>query len=152
MLASLQAIYTGALHLTAVELLWGLESATGHGPCSRPFVLLDMSSAFDLITWMSLISLPCGSTLYNNVILFGKAWIFVQGLVLVKALGVAHMPDGLQGLHTNMLGLYWIFLSLPHVSNAFLGSVWVVIVSHGMRGHGLGLRFPDLKGSVSFVG
>ncbi len=89
--------------------------ATGHGPCSRPFVLLDMSSAFDLITWMSLISLPCGSTLYNNVILFGKAWIFVQGLVLVKALGVAHMPDGLQGLHTNMLGLYWIFLSLPHV-------------------------------------
>ena len=84
-------------------------------PCSRPFVLLDMSSAFDLITWMSLISLPCGSTLYNNVILFGKAWIFVQGLVLVKALGVAHMPDGLQGLHTNMLGLYWIFLSLPHV-------------------------------------
>ena len=92
-----------------------LESATGHGPCSRPFVLLDMSSAFDLITWMSLISLPCGSTLYNNVILFGKAWIFVQGLVLVKALGVAHMPDGLQGLHTNMLGLYWLFLSLPHV-------------------------------------
>ena len=84
-------------------------------PSDRPFVLLDMSSAFDLITWMSLISLPCGSTLYNNVILFGKAWIFVQGLVLVKALGVAHMPDGLQGLHTNMLGLYWIFLSLPHV-------------------------------------
>ena len=54
-------------------------------------------------------------TLYNNVILSGKAWIFVQGLVLVKALGVAHMPDGLQGLHTNMLGPNWLFLSLPHV-------------------------------------
>ena len=31
-----------------------------------------------------------------------EALIFVQGLALVKALGVAHMPDGLQGLHTNM--------------------------------------------------
>ena len=78
--------------------------------------------------------------------------MFVQGLVLVKALGVAHMPDGLQGLHTNMLGLYWIFLSLPHVSNASFGSVWVAIVSQGMRGHGLGLRFPGLKGSVSLLG
>ena len=151
-MASLQAIYTRALHLTAVELLWGLESATGHGPSSRPFVLLDMSSLFGLITWMSLISLPCGSTLYNNVIPFGTAWIFVQGLVLVKALGVAHMPDGLQGLYTNLLGIYWIFLSLPHVCNASFGSVWVVIVSQGMRGHGLGPRFPGLKGSVSFVG
>ena len=36
-----------------------------------------------------------------------------------------------------------------HVS---FGSVWVVIVSQGTRGHGLGLRFPGLQGSVSFVG
>ena len=62
---------------------------------------------------MSLTSLPCGSTLYNNVIPFGKALISVQGLV--KALGVAHMPDGLQSLHINMLSLYWIIPSLLHV-------------------------------------
>ena len=138
-------LLSGALHLTAVELLWGLGSATGHGPCSRPFVLLGMSSVFDLMTWMSLISLPCSSTLYNNVIPFGKALIFVQGLALVKALGVVHMPDGLQGLHTNMLGL------LRVLKGSFV-FVWVATVSQGMRGHGLGLRFPGLKGSVSFVG
>ena len=62
------------------------------------------------------------------------------------------MPDGLQGLHTKMLGLYWIFLSLRHVLKGSFVFVWVATVSQGMRGHGLGLRFPGLRGSVSFVG
>ena len=31
-------------------------------------------------------------------------------------------------------------------------SVWAVTVSPGMRGHGLGLRFPDLTGFANFAG
>ena len=71
---------------------------------------------------------------------------------LLSEARTVHMPDGLQGLHTNMLGLYWMFLSLPHVLKGSFVFVWVATASQGMRGHGLGLRFPGLKGSVSFVG
>ncbi len=75
-------------------------------------MLPGMSSAFAVMAWMSLISLPSGSTSYNSVIPSGKTLISAQGLALVKGLDAALMLDGLQVLHMNMLALYWIFLFL----------------------------------------
>ena len=55
-----------------------------------------MSSAFTVMTWMSLIFPPYGSTSYNSVIPFGRTLIFAQGLALVRGLDAAHMLDVLR--------------------------------------------------------
>ena len=70
------------------------------------------SSVFAVMTCMSLISLPYGSTSCNSVILSGKTLLSARGLALVRGLDAAHMLDGLQDLHIDMLALYWIFLFL----------------------------------------
>ncbi len=79
-------------------------------------MLPGMSSVFAVMTWMSLIFLPYGSTLYNSVIPSGKTLMSAQGLALVRGLDAALMLDGLQDLHilclVDMLALYWIFLFL----------------------------------------
>ena len=93
-------------------LLLQHQSAIGHGPCSRQSMLPGTSTVFAVMTWMSLISLPYGSTSCNSVILSGKTLISARGLALVRGLDAAHMLDGLQDLHIDMLALYWIFLFL----------------------------------------
>ena len=115
-------------------------------------MLLGMSSVFAVRAWMSLISLPSGRTSYNSVIPSGKTLISAQGLAIVKGLDAALMLDGLQVLHMNMLALCWIFLFLLQACSASNGSVRVVTIVPGMRGHGLGLRFPDLTGFATFAG
>ena len=51
----------------------------------------EMSSVFNVMTWISLISWLYGSTLYKSVVPSGKTLIFAQGLALVRGLDVAHM-------------------------------------------------------------